>query len=48
MAKRVIVKTGKSQGDSIEVLEGLKDGDLIIEDGARSVKEGQTVKIMNY
>ena len=48
VAKRVIVKTGKSQGDSIEVLEGLKDGDLIIEDGARSVKEGQTVKIMNY
>jgi len=48
IAKQVIIKTGKTQGDVIEVLEGLKDGDAIIEEGARSVKDGQTVKIITY
>lgn len=48
VAKRVIIETGKSQGDKIEVLKGLKDGDMIIQEGARSVKEGQTVKLINY
>ena len=48
VAKQVIVETGKTQGDNIEILSGLKDGDMIIQEGARSVKEGQTVKIINY
>lgn len=48
VAKRVIVETGKTQGDKIEILNGLKDGDLVIQEGARSVKEGQTVKLINY
>ncbi len=48
VAKRVIIKTGISQGDVIEVLSGLNDGDQIIEEGARSVKDGQTVKIISY
>ena len=48
VAKRVIIKTGQSQGDVIEVLEGLKAGDSIIQEGARSVKDGQTVKIITY
>jgi RND family efflux transporter MFP subunit len=48
VAKQTIIKTGKTQGDVIEVLEGLKDGDAIIEEGARSVKDGQTVKIITY
>ena len=47
VANRVIIETGKTQGDVIEVLNGLKDGDEIIEEGARSVKDGQTVKIIN-
>ena len=47
-AQRVIIKTGKTQGDVIEVLEGLKDGDEIIKEGARSVKDGQSVKIITY
>ncbi|MDX1463802.1 MAG: efflux RND transporter periplasmic adaptor subunit [Marinirhabdus sp.] len=47
-AQRVIIETGKTQGDVIEVLKGLKAGDEIIDEGARSVKEGQTVKIINY
>jgi len=46
-AKRVIIVTGKTQGDYIEVLSGLIHGDEIINDGARSVKDGQEVKILN-
>lgn len=45
-AKKVIIKTGKSQGDYIEILEGISDGDLIIKEGARSVKDGQIVSII--
>ena len=45
--KKTIIKTGKTQGDLIEILEGLKNGDSIIEEGARSVKDGQKVKILN-
>ncbi|MBT2163494.1 efflux RND transporter periplasmic adaptor subunit [Zobellia barbeyronii] len=45
--KKSIIKTGKTQGSQIEVLSGIKDGDHIIEEGARSVKDGQKVKILN-
>lgn len=44
--KRVIIKTGKTQGDVIEVLEGIEDGAEIVKEGARSVKDGQTVKVV--
>lgn len=47
VAKRVIVKSGKTQGDNIEILEGLQPGSELIKEGARSVKEGQTVEIIN-
>ena len=46
IAKRVIIATGKTQGDVIEVLEGLDNGDEIIQEGARSVKENQQVRIV--
>lgn len=46
-AKQLIIETGKTQGDKIEILSGLKTDDEIIEEGARSVKDGQTVKIIN-
>ncbi|PHR73585.1 MAG: efflux transporter periplasmic adaptor subunit [Lutibacter sp.] len=46
-AKRVIVTTGKTQGDYIEVLSGLTNGNEIINEGARSVKDGQEVKILS-
>ncbi|WP_299223098.1 efflux RND transporter periplasmic adaptor subunit [uncultured Aquimarina sp.] len=46
-AKRVIVKTGKTQGDLIEILDGINSGDAIISEGARSVKDGQKVEIIN-
>jgi RND family efflux transporter MFP subunit len=46
-AQRVFVRTGKVQGDYVEILEGLKDGDTIVQEGARSVKDGQKVEILN-
>lgn len=44
-AKQVVVKTGKTQGDVIEILEGIAEGDQLIKAGARSVKDGQEIKI---
>lgn len=46
IAKRVIVKVGLSQGELVEIMDGIKDGDLIIKEGARSVKDGQKVSII--
>jgi RND family efflux transporter MFP subunit len=46
IAKKVIIKTGQSQNGSIEITEGIKDGDQIINEGARSVKDGQKVSII--
>ncbi|MEL0643771.1 efflux RND transporter periplasmic adaptor subunit [Olleya sp. Ti.3.14] len=45
---KVIIKTGKTQGDVIEVLEGITNGAELIQEGARSVKDGQTVKVIKY
>jgi RND family efflux transporter MFP subunit len=47
VSERVIIKTGKTQDSVIEVLEGLEKGAEIIEEGARSVKDGQTVEVIN-
>lgn len=47
VAKKVVIETGKTQGDYVEVLSGINSGDGIIDEGARSVKEGQKVKIKN-
>ena len=47
VAERLIIKTGKTQGDFIEVLENLTAGIEIIKEGARSVNNGQTVKVIN-
>jgi RND family efflux transporter MFP subunit len=47
IAEKIIVKTGKTQGDIIEITNGLSNGDEIISEGARSVTDGQTVKILN-
>ncbi len=46
IAKRTIIRTGKTKGDVIEVLNSLKNGVEIIKEGARSVNDGQTVKII--
>ncbi|MBF4986060.1 efflux RND transporter periplasmic adaptor subunit [Nonlabens mediterrranea] len=41
------VITGKSSGDFIEIIEGLKKGDQVITEGARTVREGQLIDIKN-
>lgn len=48
VATRKIIQTGRTQGDVIEVLDGLENGDQVVEEGARSIKDGQEVKIITY
>lgn len=47
VAKRRIIKTGKKQGSLVEAISGINDGDLLIKEGARTVKEGQNIQILN-
>ena len=47
VAERVIIEAGKTQGDVIEVLKGINNGTEIIQEGARTVKHGQTVKVLD-
>ena len=42
-----VITTGKTQNGLVEVLSGISNGDFIIKEGARSVKDGQKVKILN-
>ena len=44
--KRTIIETGKTQDGEVEVTTGISDGASIILEGARSVKDGQLVKIL--
>ncbi|KAA3625238.1 MAG: efflux RND transporter periplasmic adaptor subunit [Flavobacterium sp.] len=46
VAKRTFVNTGKTQGDYVEILEGISNGDTVVQEGARSVKDGQSIKIL--
>ncbi|GAA4241777.1 efflux RND transporter periplasmic adaptor subunit [Winogradskyella psychrotolerans] len=45
-AQRIIIETGKTQDDVIEVLKGLEPGAEIIKEGARSVRDTQSVKVL--
>lgn len=47
-AKRLIIETGRTQGDVIEVTKNLEKGVEVIKEGARSVKDGQSVEVINY
>ncbi|TXB63926.1 efflux RND transporter periplasmic adaptor subunit [Vicingus serpentipes] len=47
IAEKAIITTGKTQGDVIEVLSGIENGTEMIIEGARSIQDGQTVKILN-
>jgi len=47
VAEKKIITTGLTQGDYIEVIDGLEVGNEIIQEGARSVNDGQKVKIIN-
>ena len=44
---RSIITTGKTQEGYVEVLTGITDGNYIVQEGARTVKDGQKVKILN-
>ncbi|MBM1105442.1 efflux RND transporter periplasmic adaptor subunit [Aurantibacter crassamenti] len=43
---RQIIVTGKTQGSVVEILSGISDGDQLVKEGARSVKDGQNVEIL--
>ncbi len=47
VAERLIIETGKTQGDMIEVTKNLSANAEIILEGARSVNNGQVVKVIN-
>lgn len=47
IAKQQTITTGKVQGDLIEVVSGIKNNDLLISEGARSVKNNQVVEVLN-
>ena len=47
VAERLIIETGKTQGDYIEVVKNLNADAEIIMEGARSVNNGQVVKVIN-
>ena len=44
-AKKVIIKTSKSQGGVIEITNGLTINDELIVEGARSIRNGQLINI---
>lgn len=46
IVNRKIIVTGKTQGSMVEVLSGVSDGDQLVKEGARSVKDGQNVEIL--
>lgn len=45
-AKKQFITTGKSKENLVEVVEGLKDGDQLIVEGARTIRDGQFVEIL--
>lgn len=46
-AEKRFIKTGLVEGDVVEVLEGLRTSDRVIDEGARLVKENENVQITN-
>jgi RND family efflux transporter MFP subunit len=46
VVNRKVIITGKTQASMVEVLSGVSDGDQLVKEGARSVKDGQNVEIL--
>ncbi|MGB0199093.1 MAG: efflux RND transporter periplasmic adaptor subunit [Flavobacteriaceae bacterium] len=46
-AQKIFIQTGRNQDEFIEVVSGLEAGAVIIDEGARLVKENQPVQIIN-
>ena len=47
IASQKIIETGKTQGSLIEILKGITSGDMLIQEGARSVKNEQPIQVLN-
>jgi RND family efflux transporter MFP subunit len=47
IAHRRIITTGENDGQRIEVLSGLSIGNEIVTEGARKLKDGQHIKVLN-
>ena len=47
MAKKSIITPGRTQGDYLEVLEGISSGSQVIVEGARRVRDGQKVQVID-
>ena len=47
IAKKSIITPGKTQGDYLEVLEGISSGSQVIVEGARRVRDGQQVQVID-
>lgn len=45
--RKQVITTGKTQGSLVEVLSGIESGRELVKEGARSVKDGQNVEILN-
>jgi len=45
IARKAVLKTGLAYNSKIEVISGLKEGQKIIVEGARTIREGQEVKV---
>jgi multidrug efflux pump subunit AcrA (membrane-fusion protein) len=46
VAEKRVITTGQTQGNAIEVLSGLTAGEQIITEGARRIREGQEIEIL--
>ena len=44
LTQQVFVKLGKKRLEKVEILKGLKEGDLIVDEGAILVENNQRVK----
>lgn len=47
IAKKSIITPGRTQGDYLEVLEGISSGSQVIVEGARRVRDGQKVQVID-
>jgi len=47
VAKRRVVKTGYSEGDRIEIRDGLADGERVITIGRNAVRDGTEVQVLD-
>ncbi len=47
IATQKTIKTGLTQGSLVEVMHGIKAGDVLVSEGARSVKNQQPIEVLN-